>query len=291
MNFNDLLALKGYDPRDVALCLHKPGNPEQRRALCVMAAEDPAAFDAYQSTHSVIPEATLRKRAILASFVPHEEGTFNFVGLFAREVGPLCVLNTVLKDEAFRRMLARMDGTKSPLEIEATFKGRVKFELTQVAALSELRGRLLLKDPQGRNYMRLADTTALEVDSILSGENITPPMPAWDNLALTASELRNLPRDWAATLAAWRGIYLIVDEKDGQRYVGAAYGDQNLFGRWRAHVAGDIGVSKELSKRQTDGFRFSILELMSPAAAIGEVTRKERTWMDRLHTIRYGLNT
>ncbi len=72
--------------------------------------------------------------------------------------------------------------------------------------------------------------------------------------------------------------------------MGAAYGEENLLGRWRAHIAGDLGVTRELSKRETKNFRFSILELLAPDAATEEVVDRERCWMDRLHTIEYGLN-
>ena len=72
--------------------------------------------------------------------------------------------------------------------------------------------------------------------------------------------------------------------------MGAAYGEENLLGRWRAHIAGDLGVTRELSKRETKNFRFSILELLAPDAATEEVVDRERRWMDRLHTIEYGLN-
>lgn len=56
--------------------------------------------------------------------------------------------------------------------------------------------------------------------------------------------------------------------------------DQNPLGRWPIHVVGP----------RTDGFQFSIVELLSPAAYLNDVTTCERTWMDRLHTRRYGLN-
>ena len=117
-----------------------------------------------------------------------------------------------------------------------------------------------------------------------------PPMPDWDQLVLTAEDLRGLPREWEIRLSAWRGIYLIVDQSDGARYVGAAYGVDNLLGRWREHVSGETGVTRELSLRRTGNFRFSILELVAPTAEVAEVVARERTWMLRLDTIENGLN-
>jgi hypothetical protein len=57
------------------------------------------------------------------------------------------------------------------------------------------------------------------------------------------------------------------------------------------HVAGESGVTAELRKRDPKQFRFSILERVSPDLPPDEVIRIERSWMDRLDTIRHGLNT
>ncbi len=115
-------------------------------------------------------------------------------------------------------------------------------------------------------------------------------MPSPHALTLRAPELAVLPPSWQAELSRWRGIYLITVEGEGARYVGAAYGEHNMLGRWRAHVAGEMGVTKELSLRNSETFRFSILELLAPDATMDEVIACERCWMDRLHTIEYGLN-
>jgi len=106
-------------------------------------------------------------------------------------------------------------------------------------------------------------------------------------MALT---LNRLPQNWAARLREWRGVYLITDETDGARYVGSAYGQENLLGRWQAHVARDRGVTRDLARRDPVNFRFSILERVSPDMAADEVIALEHDWMDRLHTRRYGLN-
>ena len=99
-----------------------------------------------------------------------------------------------------------------------------------------------------------------------------------------------MPSAHAARLREWRGVYLIVDEADGQRYVGSASGAENLLGRWQAHVARDRGVTAELGKRDPTGFRFSILELLAPSASAEEVLAIEGNWKDRLATRSWGLN-
>jgi hypothetical protein len=291
MEFNDLLRACGLAPADTALALHKPGDPRARLALCQIAEAEPDLFDAYQATHPVVPEATLKARRIMASFIVRAEGELAFCGLYTVAGWRDLTGAEIDAIDVFARLRARLG--QGGFAADAASKGvhgRAVFDLHPLDALAALRGRLVVADPGGRNYMRRADTTALPVVEIARNARLAPPLPAWDRLTLSAEELRALPNDWAAGLRQWRGIYLIVDETDGARYVGAAYGEENLLGRWRAHVAGEAGVTRELRRRATARFRFSILELLRPTATIEEVTACEQGWMDRLHTRRFGLN-
>jgi GIY-YIG catalytic domain len=291
MDFTALLSLAGLSPTDVAICLHKPGDPVARRALVVMAEERPDLFEAYQSTHSAIQEATVKRRPFFASFVMTASAELTFMNLYERRELQRCSADDFLSDPVFCEMLVQLDSHSVGLQDNAErLSGRLRFELTPLATFAALSKRLVVADPGGRNYVRLAETTPLEILEVKRIAQITPPMPAWDALTLTWAELATLPRDWAIRLSEWRGIYLIVDEDDGARYVGSAYGTENLLGRWRTHVAADTGVTAELRKRKVRRFRFSILELLSPAATPEDVIALEHNWMDRLHTRQFGLN-
>ncbi|EIE51138.1 GIY-YIG nuclease family protein [Salipiger aestuarii] len=291
MLFQDLLRLHRLPQTEVALCLHKPSDPIARRSLSMLADERPDLFDIYQSTHAPAPETTLRNRACLASFLAVPGGDVVFLGLFQREIGPVLSINDWLDDPGRREMLDRVDGhIARPEERAARLGGRTLFHLRRHDAFADLEKRLVCQDPGGRTYMRLAETTPLQVLEIRRHGQVAPPMPDWTELTLTRREIQSLPRDWAITLRNWRGIYLIVDEKDGQRYVGSAYGVDNLLGRWQQHTAGDRGVTRELAHRDPATFRFAILELVSPTALPEEVLARENSWKLRLDTRRNGLN-
>ena len=85
-------------------------------------------------------------------------------------------------------------------------------------------------------------------------------------------------------MSQWRGVYLIHDRSDGKAYVGSAYGEENLLGRWRNHAPTGHGGNKLLRRRDPANFRFSILERVSPDAAPADVVRLEASWKERLHT-------
>ena len=283
MYFADLLRSAGLELKQVALCLHRPTTEFIRRELAIMVEEAPHLFEAYQSTHHQSAQSTVGSRSWFASFLSDGAGEQTFIGLY-RVAG-----HTPMSAEELDAS-QNMAMMKSRIRDTPFAVGRWRFDLRPDEHFSDLRRRLVVSDPGARAYMRLAERTPLEVVEVKRRPSVSPPMPSWDVLALRTSEIQQLPREWRSALSQWRGIYLIVDENDGARYVGSAYGEENLFGRWSAHVAGEKGVTKELAIRSPKSFRFSILELFSPTATPEEVTQKENRWMDRLHTRHFGLN-
>ena len=289
MEFQTLLRGCGMDPADVALCLHKPSAANDRMVLAMLAEEGSAHFESYQRTHSRKAEATLKARGIMASFLTRGDGTLGFIGLYRQAGWRERSAADFDADPAMQAMFACFEDRRG--FVDRGIDSRAQFTLEPLPDLAELRGRLIVTDPGARAYMRLTETTSLPVVEITRSPDLTPPMPDWRSLTLQAATIRALPRAWAETLRHWRGIYLITDTADGARYVGAAYGADNLLGRWRAHVAGELGVTRELSRRNPERFVFSVLELLSPAATIDEVTQIEQQWIRRLHTREHGLNS
>lgn len=289
MDFQTLLGALQIEANRVALCLHKPGDARERLALMSLADTQATAFETYQSTHPRQAEATLKARDVMASFVTRGDGTLTFVGLYQQNGWTERSAKELEADPAMQALFTFI-GSKRGFE-ERGIKSRAQFSLMLMAELAELRGRLIVADPGARAHMRLAETTPLSIVAITPEPDLCPSMPDWRDLVIDTATLRALPRRWAETLRHWRGIYLIMDTSDGARYVGAAYGAENLLGRWQAHIAGEFGVTRELSRRDPNYFTFTILDLVSPVARIDEVTQLEHTWIERLHTRRFGLNS
>ena len=100
-----------------------------------------------------------------------------------------------------------------------------------------------------------------------------------------------LPRSWKMAMMQWRGIYYIFDALDGKGYVGSAYGESNLLGRWENYGATGHGGNKLLRDRNPESFSFSILERVSPDMNASDVVALENSWKERLHTrAPHGLN-
>lgn len=291
MQFNDLLALAGLDPRRVAIMMHTPATRDQRSALMALVEDAPAVFEAYQDNHPRIAEASLKARGVAASFVVGEEGEGRFVGL--HDVAGWRFLTAAEMDaEPIRQdLIRRFRGVSYSASARLRARsGCAVFDLRPRAELKDLRGRLVVARAPGHAYMRLAENSTVPVLEVARQSRFVPPPPDWDAFIITGAELRVLPRSWASRLREWRGVYLITDQTDGARYVGAAYGETNLLGRWSAHVSGDCGLTVDLAGRNPETFRFSILEVVSPAAPVDSVLAVETGWKARLDTRAWGLN-
>ena len=103
--------------------------------------------------------------------------------------------------------------------------------------------------------------------------------------------------DWKKMLSATKGVYLISDTKTGKLYVGSAYGEDGIWGRWCKYVStnghGDNKTLKELiAEDPTHGknFQFSILMLLPRTITADEAIKKERLFKNKLGTNSFGLN-
>lgn len=291
MRFSLLLIDSGIAPETVAVILHTAKEPGLRNKLGTLFQDEPELFDAYQSTHNPQAEATLRGRQVAASFVSGSGTDMTFVGLYDVTSWEHWSAERLDADPLFTTLRDRYGTTTFATSVNVADRaGRLRFQLTRRAELDDLTGRLVIERPAGRSYVRLAERMADEVKEVLRRPHLSPPAPEWREFVVDAAAVRAMPRDWAARLQEWRGVYLIVDEQDGARYVGSAYGKENLLGRWKAHVARDKGVTAELKKRDPVHFRFSILQVVEPGLDGDAVIAIENNWKKRLHTIHHGLN-
>jgi hypothetical protein len=290
MDLNYLLFAKGIDTKKsrVLVMRHTPREPELRRALPWLAAEKPDVFNAYQQLQGPAVEKQLAKAAYLASFIGQQGSKALFVGLYAVRG---------------HRGIARAKFWRIPENRELQKLGMIGwaesdhrpsalwFTLKLTDVYRDWKGKLIIGWPPPEiSWTRWAADNEFVVKSILEDSVLDKGMDPWNSLVLTWEALQHLPRSWVDVLKQWRGIYFILDGADGRGYVGSAYGNDNLYGRWSNYGASGDGGNKLLRKRDPAKFRFSILELVSPTMRQEEVIQCEKSWKDRLHTREFGLN-
>lgn len=98
--------------------------------------------------------------------------------------------------------------------------------------------------------------------------------PGYDNIDIDFPSLefviKNQKQDWKVALENMKGVYLIVDKKNGKKYVGSAYGDSGIWSRWCCYIGSGHGGNDELVKvieangidYSRENFKFSVLEVL-----------------------------
>ena len=119
---------------------------------------------------------------------------------------------------------------------------------------------------------------------------IKAEFPGYDSVNVTWSELESLIKTtaWTTALENQKAVYLIVDTKTGKKYVGSAYGDNMLLGRWRNYIANGHGGNKLLKPLDfeyiKENFKYSILEIFKSSIDDEIIINRESFWKEVLLT-------
>ena len=283
IDFNDLLLRANIDPKTTLVLRHRPKEPKLRKVLPWLASEQPDVYNAYQQTQTPKVKKQMLRATHVASFIGDRVGAALFVGLY---------------ENRDHWKVTKADRIKIRANCELWKYGAIEgsedntwFDLVLTDHFRDWSGRLIIHWPPPEiSWSRWSAKNEFLIEAILEESLLSPDMPNWRELTLTWDELQVIPASWKNALSQWRGIYLILDTSDGKAYVGAAYGKDNLLGRWLGYSKTGHGGNKQLKKRNASNFRFTILERVSPDMKADDVIRREASWKTRLHTREFGLN-
>jgi len=283
---NTLLDSAGLTPADTLVARHTPKERALRRVMPWMVAERADLFAVFQALQAESFEKAMTRAKFMASFLENGPKSAIFAGLY-RIDGHRRVNHeeywAIAENQELREL--GMEG------MEAGSRDPLLFDLSLMEPMSDWIGKLCIGWPGlERSWWRWADRNVMPVTAIHAESAFARGMPAWEDLVLSWSELQLLPATWRARLAEWRGIYFIFDVARGQGYVGSAYGQDNILGRWRSYAATGHGGNVKLRDSDPADLRFSILQRTSPDTLGEEVVALESAWKARLHTRSHGLN-
>ena len=108
----------------------------------------------------------------------------------------------------------------------------------------------------------------------------------------------NQYKEWHVALSSVKGIYLITDTLSGKLYVGSAYGEDGIWGRWKNYVATNGHGGNKMLKSLIDEdweyaekhFQFSVLMLLQKTITTDEAIKKEQLFKQKLGSNSFGLN-
>jgi hypothetical protein len=160
-------------------------------------------------------------------------------------------------------------------------------------------GRLIVKYKNtSQNMIRNAESVIndCEVAQILPDTFDDDIFPGYDKVNISWQELsRVIEKDnWKTALQNQKGIYLLTDISNGKMYVGAAYGETMILGRWRAYVktghGGNVGLKRLTFDHIKKNFKYSILDIYKSTTDDQIIIEKESWWKDVLQTRKFGYN-
>jgi hypothetical protein len=126
--------------------------------------------------------------------------------------------------------------------------------------------------------------------------------PGLLNFVLEFDELQKIinhpdaNHDWYQHLSAVNGIYMILDDKTGQQYIGSANGKNGIWQRWSEYVSNYTGDNKELvtllksNPLYYKNFKYSVLQTLPSNITQREIVAIENLYKEKLGSRAHGLN-
>ncbi len=174
------------------------------------------------------------------------------------------------------------------------------YELEYADILKEFENRLIIKWGDATRVWHQKGTTEKEIVAIQTSHN--EEFVGYENVVLPYEKLKEVVENdvdyklWYTALSNVKAVYLILDVKNEQQYVGSAYGNRGLLERWECYVDTFHGNNKLMREVICDHpdryqfFQFSILQIFSMSTPDDIIINAENLWKRKLGTKEYGMN-
>jgi hypothetical protein len=178
-----------------------------------------------------------------------------------------------------------------------------QYVLTYDSRFNDLKDRLVIDWGKGtRSWVQNFKAGSKLVVEVLP-KGYVSEFPGFLDFCLQFNELQNIVahpsanREWHRMLSSVAGIYLILDKTTGKQYVGSAYGEHGIMGRWRSYSKSGHGGNEQLKNRLSEqhnaaeNFQFCVLETLPTTLTAQEVIAHEVMHKRKLGSRAHGLNS
>lgn len=175
----------------------------------------------------------------------------------------------------------------------------VGYEHQELPEYRKYVGRLIVKFKiKAQAMIRNAESVIDDcfVSQILPDTFDNDLFPGYEKVNISWDEMKRvLEKDnWKTALQNQKGVYLITDVSNGKMYIGSAYGENMILGRWKAYVktghGGNIGLRQLTFDYIKLNFRYSILDIYKSTTDDQAIIDRESWWKEVLHTRKFGYN-
>lgn len=200
---------------------------------------------------------------------------------------------------------AKIDGNKwllfdiSKITKDLEKYNAVGYEYKIIEKYEKYLGRLIIEfNNNSQNLIRKANTVIdrCKVIQILEDKFDNDIFPGYENVRLTWFDLKRVinKSSWDTALRNQKGIYLITDKNTGKMYVGSAYGNNMLLGRWKDYISSCHGNNTKFKNLNNDyiknNFSYSILDIYKSTINDNIIIEREIWWKETLQTRKFGYN-
>lgn len=281
MILNELLSVRNFNNRKVKLIRHQDSKYDTKLLYELNQLEF------YQSIQSGNP---FKDADYILSFLGYEQTKAIFIGAYK-----------VVSMTEFDREIHAISGYIYEEIIDQPLN---YYKLEKVDSIfDDLIDRIVIEwGTATRSWFQwLSDDNPKEVIEILP-KGYVRDFPGYENVILKYNELLTITtnidanRIWYTMLSSVAGIYLITDLIDGSQYVGSAYGNKGIFGRWSEYAKTLHGNNKLLIEHLIKNpnrhlsFQYSILQTLPRSMNKDQVVQLENSYKRKLGTRAFGLN-
>ncbi|MEC2463425.1 GIY-YIG nuclease family protein [Bacillus cereus] len=282
MYLEQLLQMKGLDTSKVIKVARHSDTKLDIKELYVKDQ-----FEVYQTYQT---KNAFKDCDYIVSFIGTENSQAVFVGLYE--------VNKTQKVDGFP------SNVDAPIEVKERLKDcKWQYELVKVDGYDDLEDKLIIKwEGVATSWCRHLKTYDIEVVQILP-KSETKEFPGYLNFILKRWQLENIinnpsnHKTWYETLSTVAGVYLIVDNKTGKQYVGSAYGEEGIWGRWKTYANNKHGGNKllreiiDIDPDRVQDFTYTILQVLPLTYKDKEVFKVESLYKHKLGSRAFGLNS
>ena len=182
-------------------------------------------------------------------------------------------------------------------------RGRVGYKNKTIPEYEKYFERVIVKHHNtSQNLIQRGEQlmNKLKVDEISPEKFDDDYFPGYENVDISWEGLKRVieKKDWKTALENQKGVYLITDKEAGKFYVGAAYGEDMILGRWKNYVdnghGGNGGLRKLREEKGFDyikkNFKYSILDIYKSKTDDEVIKERERKWKAMLLSKKFGYN-
>jgi hypothetical protein len=175
----------------------------------------------------------------------------------------------------------------------------VGYEYRNLPEYEKYLGRIIIKFKNNAQTMiRNAESVIDDcyVSQILPDTFDNDLFPGYEKINISWGEMqRVLEKDnWKTALQNQKGVYLLTDISNGKVYVGSAYGESMILGRWRAYVktghGGNVGLKRLSFEHIKQNFKYSILDIYKSTTDDQIIIERENWWKETLQSRQFGYN-